>query len=37
MDYTPKPINTEGIQIPKELKALGELLAKNTHDIWSER
>ena len=37
MDYTPKPINTEGIQIPKELKALGEHLAKNTHDIWSER
>ena len=34
--YTPKPINTDNIELSDELKALGELLAENVHDVWAE-
>ena len=31
---TPKPINTEGIQIPSDLMSLTEEIAANVHDVW---
>ncbi len=34
--YNPKPINTEMIEVPKELNELMELLAENVHDIWAK-
>lgn len=34
-NYTPKPIDTDGIEIPKELISLAEAIACNTHENWS--
>lgn len=34
--YTPKPIDTKGVQLPEELTALAEEIAKNVHDVWSQ-
>ena len=36
MDYLPKPIDTESIELDKGLLELAELLAKNAHDIWAQ-
>ena len=36
MTYDPHPIDTSNIKLPSEFLALGELLAKNTHDIWAK-
>jgi len=33
--YTPKPIDTSDITLPREISDLAELLSKNTHDIWA--
>lgn len=33
--YTPKPINTEGIELPDELILLTEKIASNVHDVWA--
>ena len=33
--YVPHPVDTSGVSVPKELEELGELLARNTHDIWA--
>ena len=33
--YTPKPIDTTEIELSQEIKELSELLAKNTHEVWS--
>lgn len=33
--YTPHPVNTSDITIPKELLSLTEKIAKNTHEVWS--
>ena len=35
MNYQPRPIPTEGVQLPTELVALGERLAENAHDMWA--
>lgn len=34
--YTPKPIDTSSISLSPELEELLELLARNTHERWSE-
>lgn len=34
-EYQPKPIDTSDIRLPKELVALTEKIAKNTHDVWA--
>ncbi len=34
--YVPKPIDTKEIHLSEEIEALSELLAKNTHEVWSE-
>lgn len=33
--YQPKPIDTKKVVLPKEISAIGELIAKNTHDTWA--
>jgi len=36
MLYTPQPINTEGVILPKELQQLAETIAANVHDVWAQ-
>lgn len=33
--YTPQPIDTKDVVLPKELAELAELIAKNVHEVWS--
>ena len=33
--YTPKPINTEDVQLSSDILELAELIAENTHEVWS--
>lgn len=33
--YTPKPIDTSGIELPKEIIELTEKIAENVHENWS--
>ncbi len=33
--YTPKPVNTDDVVFPDELKDLSELLSRNVHDNWA--
>lgn len=35
-NYTPKPIDTSGVQLPEELNPLLEAMAKNVHEIWAQ-
>lgn len=35
MTYTPKPMDTEDIRLDDEILELGEMLAKNAHDVWA--
>ena len=35
-NYTPHPINTKDVVLPKELNSLAEEIAKNVHEVWSE-
>ena len=34
-NYTPHPIDTKYVALPKELKVLAENIAKNVHEVWS--
>lgn len=34
--YTPDPIDTSSVVLPPELNELLELLARNTHERWSQ-
>ena len=33
--YQPKPADTSGVELPKELLALAEMLAENVHENWA--
>ncbi len=33
--YTPKPIDTDGIELSADLLALTERIAENVHDVWA--
>ena len=33
--YKPQPIDTTGIELDAEILELCELIAKNTHEVWS--
>lgn len=33
--YTPNPIDTSDVKIPEELEPLMEMIARNTHEVWS--
>lgn len=36
--YKPEPIDLTNIELPKDLNALVEIIAKNVHEVWaSER
>ncbi|MBR1800983.1 MAG: Ryanodine receptor Ryr [Bacteroidaceae bacterium] len=35
-DYTPHPVDTSDIQLPKELTPLLEAMAKNVHETWAQ-
>lgn len=36
-NYTPHPIDTKDVALPKELNALAEDIAKNVHEVWRKR
>ncbi len=33
--YNPKPIDTKDVILPEDILELVEVLAKNTHEVWS--
>jgi ryanodine receptor 2 len=35
VSYQPKPISTEGVNLPAALLPLTERLAENAHDLWA--
>ncbi len=35
-NYIPAPIDTSHIDLPQELDALAEVIAKNVHEVWSK-
>ncbi len=35
VNYQPRPISTEGVDLPTELLPLTERLAENAHDLWA--
>ncbi len=34
--YIPQPIDTTGVELPKDLEILVEQMSKNVHEVWSE-
>ncbi len=36
-DYRPQPIDTSRVVMPHEVEQLCEMLARNTHEIWSQQ
>lgn len=34
--YTPAPLDTRDIELPKELDELIEEMARNVHDVWAQ-
>ena len=34
--YKPEPIDTSDVILDEEILRLSELLAKNTHEVWSQ-
>lgn len=34
--YVPKPLDTDGIELPDDLLELTEKIAENVHDVWAE-
>ena len=34
--YTPAPLDTRNIELPKELDGLIEEMARNVHDVWAQ-
>lgn len=37
MNYQPEPIVTAGVHLSADILELGELLARNTHDLWASQ
>ncbi|HEX3872013.1 MAG TPA: RyR domain-containing protein [Pirellulales bacterium] len=35
MTYRPQPLDTSKVTLPREIDALAERLAENTHDVWA--
>ena len=35
-NYTPQPIDTTDVELPKELEKLVEEMSKNVHEVWAE-
>lgn len=34
--YTPRPIDTTDVKLPKELEQMVEQMSKNVHEVWAE-
>lgn len=34
-NYTPQPVDTKDVKLPKELETLVETMAKNVHEVWA--
>ena len=34
--YTPHPLDTSDVKLPKELEVLVEQMAKNVHEVWAQ-
>lgn len=34
-NYTPHPIDTKDVALPRELSTLAEDIAKNVHEVWA--
>lgn len=34
-NYTPQPVNTNDVVLPKELIALSEQISKQVHEVWA--
>lgn len=34
-NYTPRPVDVEGVELPAELVALAEAISKNVHEVWA--
>ena len=34
--YNPQPVDTNDVELPKELEMLVEKMSKNVHEVWSE-
>lgn len=34
--YKPKPIDTSDVELDGEILELGEMIARNVHEVWSE-
>jgi hypothetical protein len=37
VSYEPRPIDTAGVELSREILELTELLARNNHDIWAQK
>jgi hypothetical protein len=37
VEYTPKPIPTQGVKLSPDILELTELLARNAHEIWAQQ
>ena len=35
-NYVPQPMDTTDVQLPEELDALVEQIAKNVHEVWAQ-
>ena len=37
MNYEPKPIDTSGVKLDREIAELRERLAEHSHDVWAQQ
>jgi hypothetical protein len=37
VSYIPRPIDTSAVTLTQELSDLGELLARNVHEVWAQQ
>ncbi|MGH7720227.1 MAG: RyR domain-containing protein, partial [Gemmatimonadaceae bacterium] len=35
--YTPSPIDTANVRVPRDIRELTELLARNAHEVWARQ
>lgn len=35
-NYTPEPVDTEGVIVPEELMELVEEMSRNVHEVWAK-
>lgn len=35
-EYTPKPIDIDTVELPRDIEELVEAIAKNVHEVWAK-